>query len=56
MWAIDRVHRRYISPTMLEMAVEHALRRRHVVEDSTALAFLSADSGILGCRFKRDCA
>jgi len=37
--AIDRVHRRYISPTMLEMAVEHALRRRQVVEDSTALAF-----------------
>jgi hypothetical protein len=37
--AIDRVHRRYISPTMLEMAVEHALRRRQAVEDSTALAF-----------------
>jgi hypothetical protein len=37
--AIDGVHRRYISPAMLEMAVEHALRRRQVVEDSTALAF-----------------
>jgi hypothetical protein len=37
--AIDRVHRRYISPTMLEMAVEHALRRRQGLEDSTALAF-----------------
>jgi len=37
--AIDRVHRRYISPTMLEMAVEHALRRRQELEDSTALAF-----------------
>jgi len=37
--AIDRVHRTYISPTMLTMAVEHAQRRLHPVEDSTVLAF-----------------
>jgi hypothetical protein len=37
--AIDRVHRSYVSPTMLSMAVEHAQRRMHAVEESTVLAF-----------------
>jgi hypothetical protein len=37
--AIDRVHRAYISPTMLSMAVEHAQRCAHEVEGSTVLAF-----------------
>jgi hypothetical protein len=37
--AIDRVHRTYISPTMLSMAVEHAQRRMHPVEESAVLAF-----------------
>ena len=37
--AIDRVHRSYVSPAMLSMAVEHAQRRTQAVEDSTALAF-----------------
>jgi hypothetical protein len=37
--AIDRVHRAYISPTMLSMAVEHAQRCAHDVEGSTVLAF-----------------
>jgi hypothetical protein len=37
--AIDRVHRAYISPTMLSFAVEHAQRRLHGVEASTVLAF-----------------
>jgi len=37
--AIDRVHRSYISPTMLSMAVEHAQRRMHAVEESAVLAF-----------------
>jgi hypothetical protein len=37
--AIDRVHRSYVSPTMLSMAVEHAQRRMHAVEGSTVLAF-----------------
>lgn len=36
---IDRVHRAYVSPVMLSMAVEHAQRRRQPVEDSTVLAF-----------------
>jgi len=39
MSAIDRVHRGYISPAMLGMAVEHAQRRLHGVEASTVLAF-----------------
>jgi hypothetical protein len=39
MSVIDRVHRAYISPTMLAMAVEHAQRRLHPVEESTVLAF-----------------
>jgi hypothetical protein len=37
--AIDRVHRAYISPTMLSMAVEHAQRCAHDLEGSTVLAF-----------------
>jgi Protein of unknown function (DUF2867) len=37
--SIDKVHRSYISPTMLSMAVEHAQRRMQAVEDSTVLAF-----------------
>jgi hypothetical protein len=37
--AIDRVHRSYISPAMLSMAVEHAQRRMQPVDDSTVLAF-----------------
>jgi len=37
--AIDRVHRSYVSPTMLSMAVEHAQRRLQRVEESTVLAF-----------------
>jgi hypothetical protein len=39
MAGIDRVHRRYISPVMLAMAVEFAQRRVRAVEASTALAF-----------------
>jgi hypothetical protein len=39
MAAIDRVHRGYISPAMLGMAVEHAQRRLQAVEASTVLAF-----------------
>lgn len=39
MAVIDKVHRAYISPAMLSMAVEHAQRRAQVVEDSTVLAF-----------------
>jgi hypothetical protein len=39
MAGIDRVHRAYISPVMLSMAVEHAQRRMRAVEDSTVLAF-----------------
>jgi hypothetical protein len=39
MAGIDRVHRAYISPTMLSMAVEHAQRCRRSVEGSTMLAF-----------------
>jgi hypothetical protein len=39
MAGIDRVHRAYVSPVMLSMAVEHAQRRMRVVEDSTVLAF-----------------
>jgi hypothetical protein len=37
--AIDRVHRSYVSPTMLSMAVEHAQRQMHEIEPSTVLAF-----------------
>jgi hypothetical protein len=37
--AIDRIHRAYISPTMLSLAVEHAQRRLHGAEASTVLAF-----------------
>jgi hypothetical protein len=37
--SIDRVHRGYVSPVMLSMAVEHAQRRMRAVEDSTVLAF-----------------
>ena len=37
--AIDRVHRAYVSPTMLSMAVDHAQRRLHALEGSTVLAF-----------------
>ena len=37
--AIDRVHRAYVSPIMLAMAVEHAQRCMESVEESTALAF-----------------
>lgn len=37
--AIDGVHRSYVSPTMLSMAVEHAQRSMHAVEESTVLAF-----------------
>jgi hypothetical protein len=37
--AIDRVHRAYISPVMLSMAVDHAQRRQQAVEASTVLAF-----------------
>jgi hypothetical protein len=36
---IDRVHRAYISPAMLTMAVEHAQRRLRPVEPSTVLSF-----------------
>lgn len=36
---IDRVHRHYVSPAMLEAAAEHAQRRRQALEDSTSLAF-----------------
>lgn len=37
---IDRVHRAYVSPAMLAMAVEHALREANpTVEASTILAF-----------------
>jgi hypothetical protein len=36
---IDRVHRSYVSPAMLSMAVEHAQRRMCPVEGSTVLAF-----------------
>jgi Protein of unknown function (DUF2867) len=39
MAGIDRVHRAYISPAMLSMAVEHAQRRMQTVESSTVLAF-----------------
>ena len=39
MAGIDRVHRAYISPVMLAMAVEFAQRRVRAVEGSTALAF-----------------
>jgi hypothetical protein len=39
MSVIDRVHRGYISPAMLGMAVEHAQRRLQAVEASTVLAF-----------------
>jgi len=39
MAGIDRVHRSYVSPVMLSMAVEHAQRRMRAVEDSTVLAF-----------------
>jgi hypothetical protein len=39
MAAIEGVHRAYISPVMLGMAVEHAQRRMYPVEDSTVLAF-----------------
>lgn len=39
MAVIDRVHRTYISPTMLGMAVEHAQRSRQIVEASTVVAF-----------------
>ena len=37
--AIERVHRSYIAPTMLSMAVEHAQMRLQKVEQSTVLAF-----------------
>jgi hypothetical protein len=37
--AIDRVHRAYVAPLMLAMAVEHAQRRMQPVEESAALAF-----------------
>jgi hypothetical protein len=37
--AIDRVHRAYISPRMLSLAVEHAHRQMHEPEGSTVLAF-----------------
>jgi hypothetical protein len=37
--AIDRVHRAYVSPTMLGMAVEHVQRCMQPVEASTVLAF-----------------
>jgi len=39
MAGIDRVHRAYVSPAMLSMAVEHAQRRMRSIEDSTVLAF-----------------
>ncbi|MEO8064438.1 MAG: DUF2867 domain-containing protein [Pseudomonadota bacterium] len=39
MAGIDRVHRAYVSPAMLSMAVEHAQRRMRAVEESTVLAF-----------------
>jgi hypothetical protein len=39
MAGIDRVHRAYISPAMLSMAVEHAQRRMQPVEPSTVIAF-----------------
>jgi uncharacterized protein DUF2867 len=39
MAGIDRVHRAYISPVMLTMAVEFAQRRVRPVESSTVLAF-----------------
>ena len=37
--AIDRVHRAYVSPKMLSMAVDYAQRRMHALEGSTVLAF-----------------
>ena len=37
--AIDRVHRSYVAPLMLAMAVEHAQRCMQPVEESAALAF-----------------
>lgn len=39
MAVIGQVHRTYVSPAMLAMAVEHAHRRVRAVEDSTVLAF-----------------
>lgn len=39
MAAIARVHRAYVSPTMLAMAVEHAQRRMQAIDPSTVLAF-----------------
>jgi hypothetical protein len=39
MAGIDRVHRAYISPAMLSMAVEHAQRRLQPMEPSTVAAF-----------------
>ncbi len=39
MAAIDRVHRAYVSPRMLGMAVEHAQRRAYGADGSTELAF-----------------
>jgi hypothetical protein len=39
MTAIDRVHRRYVSPTMLRLAVDHALRQ---VASSGAMALVHA--------------
>jgi len=39
MAVIGQVHRTYVSPTMLAMAVEYAHRRVRVVEESTVLAF-----------------
>lgn len=39
MFAIDGVHRAYVSPTMLGMAVDHAQRRAHGADASTVLAF-----------------
>jgi hypothetical protein len=37
--AIDGVHRAYVAPIMLTMAVEHAQRCGQSVEESAALAF-----------------
>lgn len=39
MAVIDRVHRAYISPTMLSMAVDHAQRSLHGADASTVLAY-----------------
>lgn len=39
MTVIDKVHRAYIAPVMLDMAAEHAQRRVHQLEGSTVMAF-----------------